>query len=381
MIERSRLSGKAVLPDTFSLRSIEPLVVMRESLQLISLVFLGFFALTSPAKAESWEDYVEFRDEIKPRTVPEIYVHQGKIKIVVWNDEDKASLSSDIETVFGNARGIFRLGSSQGPVPLYRLTGGTNSYGGHGALWLNYLGVNVVAHELTHVADAEHKIARSEEFRLLVEPRIKKLRELMNENGISDLASKEANERLDIADQCGLPNAYSAETIQETLAELARNIVIGKDAKLPPELKHFVSKNLINATLAPDPSIPLHRDGKIARLRGDIEVAYEKLNGAVKADPEFAEAYIERGLLHELDRKHELARDDFSTALSLMSEYDWHTYKVYQFRAQQYAALAQNEEALADFEAAGRIKPNDLTIKKAIVQFKALVEMQKKFKK
>jgi len=140
---------------------------MLRDLAILACVSLGLAFVTAPALASQLDSSTEFRDTVKPETVPAALARQGKISVQPWTDDEKSEMRGYLQIVFERVPGLFRLGSSQGPIPLYRIDLGS-SFGGHGALWFSYMNVAVVAHELTHVADAEHKIARSQEFRSLV---------------------------------------------------------------------------------------------------------------------------------------------------------------------------------------------------------------------
>jgi hypothetical protein len=111
--------------------------------------------------------------------------------------------------VYAKAPGLFRRAAAQGPIPIYRINMGS-SFGGHGALWLSYFGAPVVAHELTHVSDAERKIVRSEEFRNLVVPRITRVRDAMADAGYTDFFSEEAEQQDHLFNREGLPSFYAA---------------------------------------------------------------------------------------------------------------------------------------------------------------------------
>ena len=351
---------------------------MPRILTLIVSAMIVFLFMAQDVPAAGWERYVEFRDTVKPDTVPMAYVRMGKISVQKWKADEKAKLVGDIKKVFARAPGVFRFGASQGPIPFYRITSAHNSYGGHGALWLSYFGVGVVSHEITHVADAEHKIVRSEEFRKLVEPRIRKLRALMRKNGIPDISSKEADKRKDLYLSVGLPSAYAAVTIQETLAEYVRAWVTNKSFRPPADIKKFLEKKLINATPRADPSVAQYRKGKAARLNRDYKEALLQLNSAIEHDNKFAEAYIERGLVFEASKQPDKAIEDFTRSIGLMSEYDWHAYKPYNYRGRINGRRGEYDKALKDFMEAKRLSPKAPGLDSAISTIKFMSKMKKR---
>lgn len=210
---------------------------------IVLCIPLSLMGSAVTAFAAEWEGFVEFRDTVKSGTVPDAFVRQGKIVVQPWTPDEKKEMRGYTEEVYALLPGLFRIGASQGPIPFYRINLGS-SFGGHGSLWLSYMNQNVIAHELAHVADAEHKIVRSVEFRKLVEPRIRNLRAIMKENGYTDPASGEAAKRTDLIYASGMPSFYSASTIQETLAEYVRASAMDEEFKMPQEIKAFLDKHI-----------------------------------------------------------------------------------------------------------------------------------------
>lgn len=342
-------------------------------------IALGFLGSAASVIAAEWEEFVEFRDTVKPGTVPDVFVRQGKITVQPWTSDEKKEMQGYTGKVYALLPELFRIGASQGPIPFYRINMGS-SYGGHGSLWLSFMNQNVIAHELTHVADAEHKIVRSVEFRKLVEPRIKNLRAIMKENGYTDPTSGEADKRKDLIYPSGLPSFYATSTIQETLAMYVWASAMDKKFSMPPDIKAFLDQHIFHAKRSADPSVALYRDGKLARLNGDHKTAYAKLSDAIKYDVIFAEAYIERGLTLMALGKNKLAADDFTSALGLMSEYDWQRYIPYFQRGMALANTAQYDKAYEDFLAAQSLKPNIPKLNNSIIRIKFFVDMQNKKK-
>jgi tetratricopeptide (TPR) repeat protein len=335
----------------------------------IVFLWLVLAGISSLAIAAEWQDYVEFRDTVKSGTVPEPLVAQGKIVIRARTADEKAKVSADLELVYANAPGLFRRAAAQGPVPIYRIINQRNSFGGHGALWLSYFGAPVVAHELTHVADAEHKIVRSKEFGELVVPRMTRVRNAMADAGYTDFFSKEAEQQDHLFYPEGLPSFYAAWTVQEALAEFARAAVTGPGEMLHPEILDFMTDRLLDGSPEPDPSVALYREGKRLRLSGDAKAAADLLAQAVAIDSAFAEAYIELGQTRSSLGMQKEAIDDFSKALGLMPEYDWLYHVPLYQRGVAYALLGEWENTLADWTQVKSIKPDrrniDLDIQKA----------------
>jgi tetratricopeptide (TPR) repeat protein len=341
----------------------------------IVFLSLALAGLSSAASAAGWQDYVEFRDAVQPGTVAEPLVAQGKIVVQAWTEDEKAKVSTDMDSVYAKAPGLFRLAAAQGPVPVYRINRGS-SFGGHGALWLSYFGAPVVAHELTHVADAEHKIARSEEFLELAVPRMTRVREAMADAGYTDFLSKEANAQDQLIRPEGLPSFYAAWTVQEALAEFARAAITGPGDMLPPEILGFMTDRLLNGSPKADTSVPLYREGKRLRLSGDASAAAGLLAQAVAIDGSFAEAYIELGQAHiSLGRLDEAVRD-FSSALERMPDYDWLLHVPLYQRGRAYALLGEWNDALADWRRVKQLRPDQRNIDQEIKTVEFMLQSQ-----
>jgi tetratricopeptide (TPR) repeat protein len=352
---------------------------MRGVLRSFYTIILYLVVLVPQVHGAEWEKYVEFRDTVRAGTVPYALGLQNKISVQPWSDADKAMLRKQLDQVYSRAPGLFRLGASQGPIPLYRINLGS-SFGGHGSLWFSYIAVGAVAHELTHVADAEHKIARSVDFRNLVEPRIAKTRSVMQQNGYSDYAAADADARKDLYYPVGLPSYYAAATIQETLAEYIRALVLVPDFTPPPEIAGFLQTRLIDASPELDPSVALYRRGKFARLQSDYKTAHSELSKAIELDPSFAEAFIERGLGFKATNQLEKAVSDFTNAIELMSAFDWQLHIPYINRGETLAISGQYEAALLDLLKAKDLAPNASGLDATIAQVSWLADMEKKRK-
>jgi len=352
---------------------------MRGLFRPLFTIVLFLVVLVPRVHAAEWDEFVEFRDTVKAGTVPEAMGLQDKISVEPWTEADKAKLRQSLGLVYARAPGLFRLAASQGPIPLYRINLGS-SFGGHGALWFSYITEGAVAHELTHVADAEHKIARSAEFRNLVEPRIAKTRSVMQQNGYADFAATDAHARKDLYSPIGLPSYYAAATIQETLAEFIRALVLVPGFTAPPEIERFLQTRLIDAVPETDPSVAYYRRGKFARLTGNYDTAFAELGKAIELDPGFAEAFIERGLVLKAGNQLENAIADFSSAIDLMSVFDWQLHVPLINRGESLAVNGQYEAALLDLKKAKELAPNARGLDASIAQVSWLAEMEKKRK-
>ena len=196
----------------------------------------------------------------------------------------------------------------------------------------------------------------------------------MKENGYTDPLSGEAAKRTDLIYASGMPSFYSANTIQEALAEYVRASAMNQEFNMPPEIKAFLDRHIFSATPIADPSVALYRRGKAARINGDHKTAHAALSDAIKYDANFAESYIERGLTLVAMNKYELASDDFTSALGLMSEYDWHLYIPYYQRGISRANSGQYDKAHEDMLVVKRLRPRLPGLIKSIGQIKSMMD-------
>ena len=352
----------------------------------------GFAAAAEGAEGAGWQKYVEFRDTIRPDTVPAVLAEQKKIAVKPWKASEKDKLARDIALLFARAPGLFRLGAAQGPIPLYRIEGlGGSSFGGHGAMWFNdvfaantrnYLGVAsslyTLTHELTHVADAEHKIVRSAAFRSLAEPRIAALKAAMHEAGLADLASAMASKRHDIAYKLGMPSFYAAATIQEALAEYVAVSIHHPAFQPPSDMADFLQSRVLDAVATSDASVALYRSGKAARLKGKKEEALALLTTALETDPEFTEALIERALVYMSQGQLEKSIEDLDAAIEHMSDYDWQAWLPRFKRGTVLGQSGQFDRALEDLAEARRLAPQRADqFNRLIQQFETFRTMMK----
>ena len=85
----------------------------------------------------------------------------------------------------------------------------------------------------------------------------------------------------------------------------------------------------------------------------DFQNATEQYSEAIKLNPEYTNAYTNRGIARDILGHREKAIADFDRAICI----DPKNYKAYNGRASSKAALDRNEEAIADYNEAIRINP------------------------
>lgn len=381
-------------------RNLRGLAAADRSVARLLAIVIAFACVSAAGptagQAAEWERYVEFRDSVKPGTVAEVYYRQKKISVKPWSAGEKAELLPSLRMILSRAPGLLRLGASQGPIPFYRIDHFKgSSFGGNGAMWFNdvfgskvknYLGVQsslyTLVHELTHVADAEHKLVRSVEFRSLVEPRIDRLKAKLLDHGFKDWSAGFKAKRHDLAYRQGLPSLYAAHTIQEALAEYVAVTLLYPKFRPPADVSRFLDRRVFNAKPDSDASVALYRRGKTARLMGNRGGALALLNDAIEADASFAEAYIERGLVLSGLNKNDDAVADFTRATSLMSAYDWQAYLPYSLRGVAFAKTKKYDKAIADMNKAKHLAPERApSFATTIRQIEFMQRMEQKYRK
>ena len=91
-------------------------------------------------------------------------------------------------------------------------------------------------------------------------------------------------------------------------------------------------------------------------LRGDIDRAIADFTEAIRLNPRFTDAYIERGLLHDERGDFDRAIADFTQAINLDRTRD----RSYFLRGQSLTKKGQFDSAIVDFTEVIKISPNDL---------------------
>jgi len=101
-------------------------------------------------------------------------------------------------------------------------------------------------------------------------------------------------------------------------------------------------------------AVALNSSTELLRLVGRDLKAIKMLNKAIELDPNYVEAYVNRGLsFHEL-QQYRRAIQDFGKAIVL----DPNCAEAYRNRGMDYAFLQQKSEAIRDFDKAIALEPN-----------------------
>lgn len=86
---------------------------------------------------------------------------------------------------------------------------------------------------------------------------------------------------------------------------------------------------------------------------GMVDEALELANQAIASSPKEPKLYLARGYIHQYERRHQKAVDDFSKAIKL----DPDSTEAWQRRGEEHFKLAQFKESVADFERVIQLQP------------------------
>ncbi len=96
----------------------------------------------------------------------------------------------------------------------------------------------------------------------------------------------------------------------------------------------------------------------ISAQAGDYNQAIQDLEQLAKVAPKNADLIYKLGLLYEMDKQSRKAIDKFTAALALLTAQD-KMWQVYRSRGDCYLNLGQHAEAVADYEKAYKVEPED----------------------
>lgn len=101
-----------------------------------------------------------------------------------------------------------------------------------------------------------------------------------------------------------------------------------------------------------------HQRGQSALAQGDYEAALGAFNDAVASGDHLAEAYANRGIANEALSNYDSAVSDYTEALRLFGPDSPEASEVVNNRGVAFLKLRKQEEAMADFDAAIKAKPD-----------------------
>lgn len=152
-----------------------------------------------------------------------------------------------------------------------------------------------------------------------------------------------------------LANAYATRAIEEGgLAPGDQAAVYGYRGDARRHLDDLQNA-VLDYTRALDLGLPpayaarVHNNRGMAMFAADLYAnAVEDYTAAIRLDPQFSEAYVNRGVVYLLNGRLEPAFQDFADALKISPD----NARAYSNRGQAYMQIEFYEEAVADFTAA-----------------------------
>lgn len=310
-------------------------------------LLLGAFAVSAQSTPqtgtipEEWRGMIEFRDTYRPNSAE---ASKSEYVPISWKAGDRELVYKRLAILAKSATGLLQRAATDGPISLYRIENRSFSQakGGYRRLSLNgsafpYPGYDwltrIMAHELTHGADPYEQISTDSEWKVLVEPRIMAARALLEKRGLTTLTAAQmplGSQRTiiesEIRKETGLPSAYAAHAIEETIAEVVSFMLDqNTDYTPPPEIAGFLRKRLLDATsVTKDPASSAYREGLRLSALKDYRGAINAFSAAIQLSPKFALAYLERAIARQKTNANAEAAADFSQAIALVSRYSRH---------------------------------------------------------
>jgi tetratricopeptide (TPR) repeat protein len=286
-------------------------------------------------------DLFVFRDAFRPNSEE---AAKREYEPIAWSAQERELVLGRLRALLGEqSRGLLQRAAADGALSLYRakLTGFAQAKGGYRRLtfdgtafprpgydWLT----RIIAHELVHSADPYNKLSVDPAWNVLIEPRIAAVRALLAKEGLTivmaaSLPLSDRRTRLDkkIQQATGLPSAYSGYSTEEAIAEVV-SFTLDKDQRYEPpsQMAAFLRKRLLcPASNANDPSDSAYREGLRQAAAGSHAAAVVAFSEAVRLDPQFMFAYMERANSRQKLNANVEAVQDFSKAIMLSPLYSY----------------------------------------------------------
>jgi nitrous oxidase accessory protein NosD/tetratricopeptide (TPR) repeat protein len=292
------------------------------------------------AKPETWKSAIEFRDTFRPDSEELV---KSEYVPVRWNAGDRQLVYGRLALLAKSATGLLQRAAADGPVSLYRIDVATarQATGAYRRVAINQSALprleydwltRILAHEWTHAADPYGRVSMDAEWRTLVEPRIAAARELLKKRGFTPAAAAQmpvgpqrTSLESAIRQEAGLPSAYTAHNIEESVAEIVSFMLDPTaDYSPPPEISSFLRQRLLEPLplpLAVDPAETAYRDGLRLAARDDHVGAIRAFSETIRLSPRFAFAYRDRAIARAKMNAYADAAADFSQAIAIVSPY------------------------------------------------------------
>ncbi|MBL4757542.1 MAG: tetratricopeptide repeat protein [Rhizobiales bacterium] len=360
-------------------------------------------------------DAIKQRFEFQDSFVPKLGVPDIPSGSKPWTEDERASFLHLLDRAYDLAPNILRQVVLYRPVRVYRakdprrrLLRAVASM--HGLvvpdLFLHRpshiakkpyetMTLGTMIHESVHLLDSIGSIAFDKKWQALVLPRMEKVRNYFRAKGMGvmeAIATANPPTEYDYIGQAqGLPTAYSAETLGESLAEVVEAMLFHKNIDIPSKMQAFVKANILQRRVKKEPAIDLvhqalamwekgdlmqaktlFKKAETAGARGDNWAKLDMMRGglsraimrarsnpfylvnaniyytrAIKAaGPEIPEAFRERGRIRSALGLYKEAIEDFSAFLAINPNAP----KTLFLRATAYKGNREWRKALIDFD-------------------------------
>lgn len=269
----------------------------------------GVPAGTAVGAQSSWQDLVRFSDQPNP--------HVSARTFKAWQPAEKQLILRHVGWVVQNQPGLWARCAANGPLTFHRAVlagaGGIDNATANRlsitfqdrffaqAALPNKLfdrGLQIVIHELVHVADVELALSSRQDWRAAVEKPVRDFR-----TQAPSLASE--GERAVLALTLGLVRPYAAElNLTETLADLASFAALEPAMRpqdwanltIAPAALAFIRSEVLSTPRGPGLAAALvaaiaHKDA------GDRRAAYDAYTRAIALEPRSEVAYVRRAQL------------------------------------------------------------------------------------
>lgn len=329
----------------------------------LALAALAILCLTGTAHAAGPLDKFVFIDARQPSA-------EAPLVVKPWTDQERATVKGMLETIQKSSPGLIQRAIAYRPVRVYRTErlGLDETIAGvirpdhaiivtdrffkapatPGAISIQdpYF---MLVRDVAHLADAANKASATKEWVDLVKPMIDKVRAAaaQKQERLGDLVAK-GNDAP--AREAGLPTAFAAYSPSEALAEFAAALVVKKDYAMPAPVKAYVEKRVLSASFTADESSRRFHEALSAFENAKIDDALKLYDQAIKLDPNFREAYLNRGLIYKYKGEWDKAIADFDQGVKL--SYGEVASEIYFERGFAQIQKKNFDAAIADFTSA-----------------------------
>jgi len=294
------------------------------------LVILATILFMDTTAGASVEDLVVFRDSLKPGSAE---AHDRPFNTEPWSEKERAFALRALQQIHSLAPALLPRGASDKNISLYRASlpgyakGGVQrmAFDKKAFIYPDYSS-RVILHEVVHTADAYDRMAGSEPFRKIFEPKIEHARALLKREGLTPATAAalpigKRRQRIEraVRTQTGLPSAYAARDLEECLAEVISFWISPEynytpDPQAVPLLTPFVQ-----TTPGPDPVEIRFREAQALQRMGQTRKSIELLDQIIREAPYFHQALSLRGFLFLALNKPALAANDLKRSRELVS--------------------------------------------------------------